>query len=171
MGASRAETILKRTERTEYERMQSKADQMITAGSQLGAKADSGDDCVREAQSFLEAYNSTVNVLEGATGILNRYYQQMMKQTYSDHQRELEELGITQSTSGKLTLNREKLKEADPERIRKLLGGEGDFVRRASYVASRISDNAKTNIQNLSTSYNARGDIMNSYLSRYNLRG
>lgn len=171
LGGARADTMLKRTQKTEYEKLGNKADQLVAAGDRLRKSADGGGDCAREAQSFLEAYNSTVNALDGSGGVLNLYYQQMMKQTYSDHQRELEELGITRSASGKLSLDREKLKEADPERVKRLLGTEGDFVKRASYVASRVSDNAKTNIQNLSTAYNARGDIMNSYLSRYNLRG
>lgn len=120
---------------------------------------------------MIEAYNSTVNMLDDASGVLNNYYRQMMKQAYSDNAGELEKLGITGSVSGKLTLNREKWKEADPELVKKLLGTMGDFAKRAGYVASRVSDNARANIQNLSAAYNARGDILNSYLSRYNQRG
>ncbi|MCM1026261.1 MAG: hypothetical protein NC432_07480 [Roseburia sp.] len=171
LGAARGNTALKRTQRIGYESMGSKADQLVSAAEQLGRKADGGEDCVREVQSFLDAYNSTLDTLDSASGVLNRYYQQMMKQTYSDQRKELEELGIAYNSSGKLTLNQEKLKGADPEQVKRLLGTEGDFVKRASYVASRVSDNAKTNVQNLSTAYNARGDIMNSYLSRYNLLG
>lgn len=171
MGSARAGTALKRTERAEYERLGNAADQLTSVAEKLGCKADSGVDCEKEVQQFVEAYNSTVNMLDGAGGVLNNYYRQMMKQTYSDNARELEKLGITSGAAGKLTLNREKLKEADPELVKKLLGTEGDFARRAGFVASRVSDNAKVNIQNLSTAYNARGDIMNSYLGRYNLRG
>lgn len=171
MGAARGGSALKRTERAGYERLENAADQLTDTAEQLGRKADGGEDCMQETQRFVEAYNSTVNMLDGAEGILNNYYRQMMRQAYSDNAGELEKIGITGGTSGKLTVNREKLKEADPELVKKLLGSTGDFSRRAGFVASRVSDNARASIQNLSAAYNARGDIMNSYLSRYNQRG
>lgn len=171
MGASRAGTALKRTERAGFERLENAADQLTGAAEQLGRRADNGADCAQEAQQFVEAYNSAMNMLDGAGGVLNNYYRQMMRQAYSDNARELEEVGITGSAAGKLALNWEKLKEADPELVKKLLGTTGDFARRAGSVAARVSDNARANIQSLSAAYNARGDILNSYLSRYNQRG
>ena len=70
-----------------------------------------------------------------------------------------------------MVLDKEKLKAADAEKVKKLLGSEGDFLKRVSLVASRVSDNAAANRQSLSNSYNARGNIMNSYLSKYNKKG
>lgn len=171
MSASRGSSALKRTEKAGYERLSGAADQLTDSADRLSRRADNGDDCFREAQSFVDAYNDAIDTLNGATGVLNRYYQQMMKQAVSDNQKELAELGISLNREGKLTVDQEKLKAADAEKRKELLGSESTFVKRASYVASRVSDNAKVNIQNLSASYNARGNVTNSYLSRYNLRG
>lgn len=172
MNVARSTSALKRTEKAGYERLGNTADQLIDQANRLAAKVDKDNtDIASEAEGLVDAYNSAIDSLGSASGVLNNYYHQMMKQTYSDNRSQLAELGITMSSGGKLTLDKEKLKTADAEKLKKLLGSEGDFTKRVSYVASRVSDNAKVNVQNLSNSYNSRGDIMSSYLSRYNQRG
>ncbi|MCM1188465.1 MAG: hypothetical protein NC541_04100 [bacterium] len=171
MGTARTSGALQRTQKAGYEKLKSTADRLIDGADQLARRADGDADCTREAKSFVEAYNQAMDTLGSETDVLNRYYHQMMKQTFSDNQAQLAELGITRNTAGKLVLDSEKLAAADTEKVKKLLGAEGDFVKRVSYVASRAADNAKVNIQNLSTAYNARGNVTNSYLSRYNLLG
>lgn len=172
MGAVRSTSALRRTERAGYEKLGSAADRLVSQAARLAETADKGSTEIdSQAEGLVEAYNSALDVLGDAAGVLNSYYHQTMKQSFSDNSTELAEIGISMNSRGKLVLDKEKLKAADGEKVKKLLGSEGDFVKRLSHVASRVSDNAEVNMQNLSSSYNARGNIMNSYLSRYNTKG
>ena len=105
------------------------------------------------------------------SGVLNDYYRQALKETVTGSKEELEEIGITVGTDGSLSLNKGKLAEADEEKVKKLLGASSDFVKRINAVASRVSDNAKANMESASSRYNASGGLSNSYFSRYNFRG
>lgn len=172
MGAARGTSALRRTEKAGYEKLGNAADRLVSQADMLANKVDKGSSEIdSQAEGLVEAYNSALDALGDASGVLNSYYHQMMKGSFSDNGSELAEIGISMNSRGKLVLDKEKLKAADAEKVKKLLGSEGDFLKRVSHVASRVSDNAAVNRQNLSNSYNSRGDIMNSYLSRYNKKG
>lgn len=172
LGAVRSESALRRTEKAGYEKLGNAADSLVSQADRLAEKVDKGSAEIDSlAEGMVEAYNSTVGALGDAEGVLNNYYHRTMKQSFSDNCVELGEIGISMNSRGKLVLDKEKLKAADAEKVKKLLGSEGDFLKRVSLVASRVSDNAAANRQSLSNSYNARGNIMNSYLSKYNKKG
>lgn len=172
MGAAGRKNALKRTEKAEYEKLGTAADSLTDRASRLADKVDKGGtEVTAQVESLLDAYNNAVEKVGAASGVLNNYYHQMLKQTFSDNREALAEIGITMGANGNLTLDKEKLEKADGEKLKKLLGSEGDFSKRAGYVASRISDNAQANVRNLTSYYNSAGDITNSYLSRYNMRG
>ncbi len=94
-----------------------------------------------------------------------------MKEISGTNQNELEEIGITVSADGSLSLNRERLAGADKEKVGRLLGSNGDFAKRVSYVSSRVADNAEVNAQSISNRYNSKGSIASSYLNKYNFWG
>lgn len=172
MGAVGSSSALKRTERTKYEKLADRAEELISAGNQLMTGVDGGSsEIAADTQKLVDAYNGALDSLGDATGVLNQYYLQMLKQTVSDNRTELAEIGIDVSGGGKLTLDKEKLAKADGELVKKLLGSGGGFAKRAVYVAGRVSENAQVNVQNLSNQYDSRGSITNSYLSRYYFRG
>lgn len=172
MGATAGSSALKRLEKAGYEKLGSTADSLTDCAARLADKVDKGStEVTAEVENLLDAYNNTVDKVGDASGALNGYYHQMLKQTFSDNREELAALGITMAADGSLKLDKEKLAKADAENLKKLLGADGDFSKRAGYVASRISDNARVNTQNLTSYYNARGDITNSYLSRLQLWG
>lgn len=172
MGAMGGNSALRRTEKAEYEKLGAAADSLTDRAAQLAARVDKGStEVTAQVESLLDAYNNAVEKAGDASGVLNNYYHQLLKQTFSDNRKELAEIGITMGSNGKLTLDKDKLEKADEEKLRKLLGSDGNFIKRAGYVASRISDNAQVSAGNLSNRYNSAGNITNSYLSRYNLRG
>lgn len=172
MGSMAGNSALKRAEMAEYEKLGTAADNLTDRAAQLAARVDKGStEVTAQVESLLDAYNNAVEKVGNASGVLNNYYHQMLKQTFSDNREELAEIGITMGSNGSLTLDKEKLQKADGEILKKLLGSDGNFSKRAGYVASRISDNAQANAGNLSNRYNSAGNITNSYLSRYNLRG
>lgn len=161
-----------RMEKGNYDRLEKSADGLTSAMSALTAKVDSGSEyVVSEAASMVEKFNETLKNLRNASGVLNQFYYQNMKDISETNKNELGEIGITVAADGSLTLNKEKLASADGEKVGKLLGSKGDFAQRASLVASRAADNAGVNAESVSSRYNSKGSIANSYLNKYNLWG
>ena len=116
-------------------------------------------------------FNDTLKCLKKSSGVLNDFYRQSMKESVMGQKKELEEIGITVGTDGSLSLNKDKLAEADAEKVKKLLGTSSTFAKRVNAVASRAADNARANAESASSRYTASGGIASSYLSRYNFRG
>ncbi len=123
-----------------------------------------------QVEKMVDSFNDTLNDLKQSSGVLNEYYYQTLRNVSLDNKAALEDIGITVTSGGSLTLDRGKLESADWEKVKKLLGSEGSFMKRMDYVASRVADNARTNAESLSSRYNSRGDLDSSYLSRINYR-
>ena len=172
MNASAISVRNARIEKGSYEKLEKSADGLTSALSALTEKVDSGsENLVSEASSMVEKFNETLRSLKNSSGVLNQFYYQSMKDISEANKSELEEIGITVAADGSLALNKEKLASADGEKVGKLLGSRGDFAQRASFVASRTADNAGVNAVSVSSRYNSRGSIANSYLSKYNFFG
>ncbi len=168
MNASATSVRSARMERCNYERLEKSAEGLTSAMSALTAKVDGGSgNVVSEAASVVEKFNETLRDLKNSSGVLNQFYHQSMKDVSETNKSELAEIGITVSADGSLALNKEKLAAADREKIGKLLGSKGDFAQRAGFVASRAADNAGVNAESVSSRYDSRGSIANSYMSRY----
>lgn len=169
MNASAVSIRNAKIEKGNYEKLEKSADGLTTALSALTERVDGGsENVVSEAASVVDKFNETLKNLKGASGVLNQFYHQSLKDISETNKNELAEIGITVAADGSLTLNKEKLASADAEKVAKLLGSRGDFAQRASLVASRTADNAGANAVSLSSRYNSRGSIANSYLSKYN---
>ena len=161
-----------RLARSSYDNLQRSSKSLAEELSLLGEKVDlGGKDITATASNMVGDYNDTMKYLKQISGVLNDYYRQTLKETVTGSKEELEEIGITVGTDGSLSLNKGKLAEADEEKVKKLLGASSDFVKRINAVASRVSDNAKANMERASSRYNASGGLSNSYFSRYNFRG
>ena len=66
----------------------------------------------------------------------------------------------------------EKVKATDFATLESLFGKESDFVNKVEFLSTRISDNAEANVESLSSTYNAGGNLysaMNS--SKYDFWG
>lgn len=158
--------------RVKHEKLQKASGSLEEQLSLLGEKVDQGGkDVTSTAANVVSDFNDTMDYLKQISGVLNNYYRQSLKETVAGSQKELEEIGITVGVDGSLSLNKDKLAGADEEKVKKVLGASGDFVKRISAVASRVSDNARVNAENASSQYNSRGGLSNSYFSRYNFRG
>lgn len=154
-----------------YEKLESASEKLTKQAELLAKKVDDKEkDLADQVVKLADSYNETLKGLKQAAGVLNQYYHQSLRDVAYEDQKELEEIGITVSSDGTLSVNREKFNAADREKVEKLLGSAGDFQKRVSFVASRINDNAKTSVESVSSRYNSRGDITSSYLSRFNYR-
>lgn len=154
-----------------YKKLEETSERLAKQADQLAAKVDGKENgFVEQAQKLAESYNDTLKNLKQTSGVLNQYYHQSLRDIAFDNKTSLAEIGITVSSDGTVSVNREKLESADREKVEKLLGSEGDFLKKVSFVGSRIADNAKTNVESVSGRYNARGNLSNSYLSKINYR-
>ncbi len=140
------------------------------------------EDVASEMSSFIGNYNTLVNNLsEEADSKVNEIYLKQLKGYFTNVKADLEALGITQDGKGKLSLDEEKLKAADADKIKKLLGTEGTFVDDVGKRAENVAANADTNLAVLNKSlyagnysYNQKGnDIFDILASggKYNAKG
>lgn len=161
-----------RLARGSHERLQKASSSLVEQTGLLAEKADAGEKGLTDtASKVVTEFNDTLKCLKQASGVLNDYYRQSMKETVMGQKRELEAIGITVGTDGSLSLNKEKLAEADGEKVKTLLGTSSIFAKRVNAVASRAADNARASAESVSSRYTASGGLASSYLSRYNFRG
>ncbi|NBH15702.1 hypothetical protein D3Z36_16455 [Lachnospiraceae bacterium] len=118
------------------------------------------------AERLLEQYNQTLKSLKGTTSPLNQFYRQTLIEAAKAGKEELEGIGITQGKDGSLSLDKDKLKEADADTLEQVLGGS--FTEKISFVADKVADNAKANAASASSQYNAAGTNYFTESSRYN---
>lgn len=168
--------------KSKYEKLEKAADQLSKAASvfmatgedSLFSKArESGDsqDIYNAVEDLVGKYNSTISALKNTPGTLNDYYSQMLKSVASDNKKALESIGITMAKDGSLSVDKDKLKEADTDTLEKVLGNTKGFTQKAAYVAGRVSDNAQTNQSSLSNQYSSTGSLYSALASKYNLYG
>ncbi len=161
---------LNRMEQVNDRKLENTADRLAGLAGKLAESADRGGVTSAGVESVLAAYNDTVEALGSASGVLNSFYCQTLKQAVSDNKSALAGIGITVGSKGSLILDKDKLGRADAEQVKQLLGAGGDFVGRISVVASRVADNAGAGARSLMSSYNSRGNLSDFYLSRYQSR-
>ena len=168
--------------KTKYEKLEKAADQLSEAASvfiatgedSLFSKArESGDnqDVYNAVEDFVGKYNSTLSALKNTSSTLKDYYSQMLKSAASDNKEALESIGITIAKDSSLSVDKDKLKEADIDTLEKVLGNTKGFTQKAAYVADRVSDNAHTNQSSLSSQYSSTGSLYSALASKYNLYG
>lgn len=167
-----ADSRATQTEKAGYEKLKKSADALTGAVSGLmaGVDGESGN-IVDKAAALAEQFNQTMKNLKGVSGALNQMYRQILKEAAQDNRDALEEIGISLEAGGTLKVDRGKLAGVDKDKIKKLLGSDGEFTKKVGYVAPRVADNAEANAGSASSSYNAKGRMANSYLSRFNYFG
>lgn len=178
MGMLNASNIQSaRLTKSNYQKLERSATSLVEQMKLLAERADvdstdsKPENLTNTAANVVQHFNDTLDGLKKTSGILNDYYRQAMKEIVTTNKSALAEIGIAVKADGSLSLNKEKLAEADQEKVKKALGGESDFAKRLTTVASRAADNAKAGVASASSQYNSSGYLANSYLSRYNFRG
>ena len=105
------------------------------------------EDVAEEMAAFVNHYNTMAKSLEKESDSkVNEIYLKQLKGYFKANKDALETLGITQDEGGKLTLDQEKLKAADAQEIKKVLGAKGAFLDDVAKRAENISANADTNL-------------------------
>lgn len=168
------------TRQKDYEKLEKSADQLkeraslFTVDTSFVKAKESGDnkEIYDNAAALVESYNNTLKALKTASGTLNDFYRQSMVDLISDNSEALESIGITMGKDGSLSLDKEKLEAADLETLEKVLGPKSDLTKKLSYLAGKISDNAESNLDSLSSQYGSNGSAYTAAMSsKYNFWG
>lgn len=170
--------------KSNYENLEKESDILLQKTELLMAEGEdsvfakakeSGDnqetyDCV---EAVMESYNSTLKALNmvSDTYKLNDYYSKMLKEAAAENSEALSDMGITISKDGTAVIDKEKLEAADIDSLEKVFGASGSFSEKLSFFASRISDNAKANVDSLSSLYSLTGNLYSALSSKYDFWG
>ncbi len=165
-----------------YENMKDNARELQEAVSKLAdensdifekAKADNDtSEIVSAVEEIVENYNSMIKILSKSTSALDVFYAKSLKELPESFSEELAEIGITQNEDGSLEIASDKLKKAGVDMLESIFGNSAEFAQKLSFVASRIENNAQTNLQSVSSTYGQSADILSSYTSsRYDYLG
>ncbi|MBE5933802.1 MAG: hypothetical protein E7263_10345 [Lachnospiraceae bacterium] len=119
-------------------------------------------------ENMFDGYNRTLKSLRTTSNTMNDFYRKMLMDAPEETRAELEKLGITFDKDGSADVDISKLKTADYETLEKNFGKDSDLVNKLEFIASRISDNAKANVESMGNGYNASGTVYgNSINSKY----
>lgn len=156
-----ADTLLKKTEFFTQEGEKSVFDK----ARETGNKKDIYDGI----KEMVESYNNTLKSLDTVSDTykLNDYYSRMLKEAAADNSDELSNVGITIAEDKTLVINDDKLKEAQIDSLEKTFCASGDFSKKTLFLASRISDNARANLESLSSMYGLTGNLYSALGSKY----
>ncbi|MDE7248294.1 MAG: hypothetical protein K2N82_00095 [Lachnospiraceae bacterium] len=116
-----------------------------------------------EVSALIVEYNDMMKGMTDACGKVNEIYISQMKGYFQNAQKQLAELGITENTNGKLTLDKEKLASADVAKIKEVLGKKGTFIDDIGKRAENVLSNAETNLAVLNKSQYAGNYTYNQY--------
>lgn len=130
-------------------------------------------DILLEVKNMVESYNKTLGLLQNAEGTLNSFYCKELKYAAAENEELLKSVGITQNTNGSLTVDEKVLNCADYDSLKKVFGTESEFTKKASYISSRVAENAAANVTSISSQYNAKGMSNNDLFeaNKYNYFG
>lgn len=183
-----AEALNKKSEekaaKSVYEKLQSAADELsqkasvftVTGSESVFEKAKqsgSNTEIYEGIQELVEKYNETVRALSSSTTTLDGYYKEMLTKAADENREALESIGINMTKNGVLSLDKDKMKAAELEILEKVLGGNSTFTKKTAFIAERIADNAKTNVQSIANQYNASGNAYTGVQtgSRFDFKG
>lgn len=132
-------------------------------------ESGSGQEIYDGVEAMAESYNNTLKALNTVSDTykLNAYYSKMLKEAAAESSEALSNAGITIVKDGTMVIDKNKLKAADIGSLEKTFGTSGTFLEKAAFLASRISDNAKANLESLSSMYGLTGNLYSALGSKY----
>lgn len=173
-------SAVSKTQSAGYEKLEKNADALseslktfLAEGEEsIFQKAEDDKQLLADAvERMVEDYNATVKSLKNTSNPLNDFYKEMMQEAGVESETDLATIGIMQKEDGTFALDEEKLKNAGTDTIKKALDGNGTFTSKIAFIASRISDNAKANMESYSSQYGADGYSYVANSSRYDFWG
>ncbi len=122
----------------------------------------SADNLYNNVKAFVDSYNGVIDAAEDTnTSSISKNLGSMINQTKAN-QKMLANIGIEIGEDNKLTLNKDKLLNANIDTVKSMLGSTGSYGYRVSASASMINFNAQYEASRANT-YTANGTYSNNY--------
>ncbi len=162
-----------------YEKLKGLVESLQESAEKVGSgdafeearKSGDKEPIYNNAREMVKNYNNTIKALKNTSSPLDHYYRQMLGEVSTDAEAQLKEIGITRASDGTLSVDKDKMTSADIDKLEEILGADGTFSSRISFLANRIADNAKANAASASSQYNAFGDAYFAAASKYDFWG
>ncbi len=127
----------------EDSRALSRAARKITSmdfGSERDEKdSDIGATAKASIEAFVETYNNTMESVKSSSNADTSHYYRQLKRLTSKYADQLEDIGISIESNGKLSINDDLLKAADNSKARKLLSSDSDFAKKTLTIAKKMN--------------------------------
>lgn len=104
----------------------------------LEYSTDNGTDIYNNLKAFTEAYNNLTDSTSNSASYDISHPKKLLKNLIKEKKDELEDLGITISASGKLTIDEETLLKCSPQKISKVFSADSDFTQKIRNYSKKI---------------------------------
>lgn len=113
-------------------------DKISTQLRNLEISSDNGTEVLQSAKLFVQTYNNALESTNQADSEQITRLRKEMKNLTKDQKDALEAIGITVSSSGKLTLDKSEFAESSPSKIKSVFGKDSTFTSSLCSVAKKI---------------------------------
>lgn len=145
---------------------------------ETGKKAQENDkeNLIKNIKDFVTEYNEVYNNLCDIGGASNLAFKKTLNSVVSTNKKALEEIGITVSKSGELSIDEKTLEGADFDKIKEVFAKEGGFSDKVCGKMETIENAASNSLTILSKLYGATSTYnkfgtSNSYFNGYSNSG
>jgi hypothetical protein len=114
--------------------------------------------------SLVKNYNSMISEATGSSDVTTSTRASYMSKITNSYKSELSSIGITVNDSGKLSLNKDKMKEAGMEAVKNVMGNKSGYAYQLSSSASLV-ENAATRAASNTKTYSSMGSLNSDYSS------
>lgn len=129
---------------------------------------ENGKNIYNNAKALIETYNNTLGSASKLSDAALEREMKKVKQFVKDHQDELKSVGIKITSTGKMEIDKEKMLETSPDKMKKILSGDGEISKTLNKYAKKLNSisarlvreeaakkNAAEELENLSVGNNA----------------
>lgn len=155
-----------------------KLDGMTYTDDETGKKAQENDknNLLKYIRDFVSDYNEVYRDLSDIGGTTNSSFKKSLDGVVSANKTVLEEMGITVSKSGELTIDEKKLTSVDFDKLKELFTKDGGFADKIGSKMEIIERSASTSLTTLNKLYGATSTYnkygtSNSYFNGLNSYG
>ncbi len=111
-----------------------------TFASIYGNEDLSGKSIFNAIQAFGDTYNNTISSGSNTDDTRARQLMKNIKNLSSSEKSSLEEIGITVKDSGKLSIDKDKLAKASPNKVKKIFGEDSEFLKKLKDYARSLGN-------------------------------
>jgi hypothetical protein len=108
--------------------------------------SDINDTTKASLEAFVETYNNALDTGKNSDDHDTQSYVKQLKNLTKNKADELEEIGISVGSDGKLTIDDELLSLADNSKLRSIFSSEQEYPRRVLSIASKMNNAVQNDI-------------------------